>query len=234
MTTSLRNTIHELAQSFAASVLDAIRGAPLEEILVATGGGVRSAKAAPVARGGRLERRSVEDIAGLVAQIVTLLEGAPGGLRAEQIRSALGLEAKELPRPLADALAQKRITKSGEKRATTYFARTAKKAAAATKKAKKKAAPKAPAKPKAKKLAKPAPAPVKAKKVKAKAAKPSRVKAPTSVPALEQAVDGKAEAEIIDAELLPDGESEQPEELELEPESAEEPGDSAAEDASAE
>lgn len=58
----------------------------------------------------------------MVDNIVTLLEKNPGGLRAEQIREALNCQAKELPRPLADALAEGRITKSGQKRATTYFA----------------------------------------------------------------------------------------------------------------
>lgn len=43
-------------------------------------------------------------------------------MRAEQIRESLGVEAKELPRPLAEAISSGRITKSGQKRATTYFA----------------------------------------------------------------------------------------------------------------
>ena len=58
----------------------------------------------------------------MVDAIVELLGKNAGGLRAEQIRDALGVEAKELPRPLADALEAGRVTKSGQKRATTYFA----------------------------------------------------------------------------------------------------------------
>lgn len=58
----------------------------------------------------------------MIESIVELLQKSAGGLRAEQIRSALGVEAKELPRPLADALSAGRLTKSGQKRATTYFA----------------------------------------------------------------------------------------------------------------
>ncbi|NOU34870.1 MAG: DNA-binding protein, partial [Polyangiaceae bacterium] len=50
----------------------------------------------------------------------------PDGLRAEEIREAIGVSAKELPRPLGDALDGKRITKKGQKRATTYFARRGK------------------------------------------------------------------------------------------------------------
>ena len=58
----------------------------------------------------------------MVDSIVSLLQKNPEGLRAEQIREALSCQAKELPRPLADALAEGRISKTGQKRATTYFA----------------------------------------------------------------------------------------------------------------
>lgn len=71
---------------------------------------------------GRLARRSASDIGSLVDSIVSLLGQHPNGLRAEQIRGTLGLDAKELPRPLADGLAAGTITKTGQKRATTYFA----------------------------------------------------------------------------------------------------------------
>lgn len=146
MTNSLRNTIADLAASFASSILDAIRQMSLDEILAEThgGGATRNApraagkvaKAAPVAtaaapagkrkrKGGRLERRSAGDITALVGRIVSVLEAKPSGLRAEQIRDALGLESKELPRPLAEALESRRIVKTGKKRATTYFARGA-------------------------------------------------------------------------------------------------------------
>ena len=70
---------------------------------------------------GRLARRSLEDIGSVVESIVALLQSYPDGLRAEQIRVALGLEAKELPRPLADGVAAGTLTKTGQKRATTYF-----------------------------------------------------------------------------------------------------------------
>ena len=58
----------------------------------------------------------------MVDEIVALLQKNPDGMRAEQIREALQCQAKELPRPLADALSEGRITKTGQKRATTYFA----------------------------------------------------------------------------------------------------------------
>jgi hypothetical protein len=58
----------------------------------------------------------------MIESIVGVLSKAGSGLRAEQIRETLGVEAKELPRPLAEAISAGRITKTGQKRATTYFA----------------------------------------------------------------------------------------------------------------
>lgn len=76
---------------------------------------------------GRLARRSMADIGNVVSDIVSLLGQHPEGLRSEQIRSALGLQAKELPRPIQDGLDAGSITKVGQKRATTYFAGKGKK-----------------------------------------------------------------------------------------------------------
>jgi hypothetical protein len=131
MSMSLRQRLNELASSFASIVLDAIRGASLEDLLAESSGSVRrappraSSDVAPGRparrRGGRLPRRSADDIAQVVESIVGLLRQSPKGLRAEQIRKKLGLQAKELPRPLKEALDSGRLAKSGQKRATTYF-----------------------------------------------------------------------------------------------------------------
>jgi len=72
-------------------------------------------------KGGRLPRRSASDLAKAKEQIISLLSKHPKGLRSEEIRSKLGLSKQEIPRPLADALTEKLITKKGEKRATTYY-----------------------------------------------------------------------------------------------------------------
>jgi len=140
MSASLRDTISRLASEFAAGVLGTIRGSSLEEILSETSGAERrgpgrprktpvEGAAAPVvarpargrSKGGRLGRRSAKALAHVVDAIASLLSSHPKGLRAEQIRAQLGLSAKEMPRPIAKALASRRITKTGEKRATTYF-----------------------------------------------------------------------------------------------------------------
>ena len=134
MPTSLRSRLNELASTFATSVLNAIRGSSVDELLVgSTGTGsrgvARATEQAPPARGrrraGRLPRRSEGDIANVIEQIVGLLRQRKAGLRAEQIREELGLIAKELPRPLKEGLDAGRFHKSGQKRATTYFIKSA-------------------------------------------------------------------------------------------------------------
>jgi hypothetical protein len=44
-------------------------------------------------------------------------------MRAEEIRSMLGMQAREMPRILKEGLAKKKLTSKGQKRATTYFAK---------------------------------------------------------------------------------------------------------------
>jgi hypothetical protein len=141
---NLRNTIESLATQFASSVLDALRSASIDELADVAGRGAagrrgpgrpraessEGAAAAPRSgargaargRGGRLGRRTQNDITRMVESIVDVLAKNASGLRSEQIREALNVEAKELPRPLAEALSSGRVTKTGQKRATTYFA----------------------------------------------------------------------------------------------------------------
>jgi hypothetical protein len=145
MPSSLRNRLSDLAASFSAAVLGAIRGSSLEELVVGSRGKAagpsRPTPRMPVAtparapaisaspaprpgprKGGRLPRRSAGDISNALDQIVGLLKQSASGLRAEQIREKLGLEAKELPRPLKEGVEAGRLSKVGQKRATTYFA----------------------------------------------------------------------------------------------------------------
>lgn len=134
---TLKSTIERLATDFATSIISALRSASIDEL---TDLGARSARVARPApshvaaaaaapetsrkrgRNERLGRRSTADIGKMVDSVVSLLQKHPEGLRAEQIREALDCQAKELPRPLADGLAEGRLSKTGQKRATTYFA----------------------------------------------------------------------------------------------------------------
>jgi hypothetical protein len=128
----LRSSIHSLAETFAAGVLQAIRSASLEDILAESPAAKRGPGRPPSKRGPgrppapsskRLARRSAKDIAAVTDSIVALVKKHTNGLRAEQIRAELGIDKKEWMRPLEAALASKKLTKKGEKRATTYFAK---------------------------------------------------------------------------------------------------------------
>jgi hypothetical protein len=70
--------------------------------------------------GGRLQRRSAADIQGTLDQIVAFVQANPG-VRSEHITANLGLDKKELPRPIAEGLRTGVLTKEGQKRATQYF-----------------------------------------------------------------------------------------------------------------
>jgi len=130
MATSLRSRLGNLASAFAARVVAAIKESSIEELFAQSGARSPSSRAAPTGprSGGRLARRSEGDIAAVIDQIVELLREHPKGLRAEEIRAELGLESKEMPRPIKEGLEAGRFTRSGHKRATTYLAKGAKRA----------------------------------------------------------------------------------------------------------
>jgi hypothetical protein len=136
---SLRDSIQRLAEDFASGVMRAIRSSSLEDILGQQGDSPRrgrprsvssaSPSSVPVSRPvtkrstGRLGRRSTEDLEAVAASIVSLVRKHPKGLRSEQIRKELGIEKREWLRPLGVALSSHGLTKKGEKRSTTYFAK---------------------------------------------------------------------------------------------------------------
>jgi hypothetical protein len=132
---NLRTQLNDLAMTFTDGVIDAIRATSLEELLRESGSRSRAgradmapkaaAKATPTAASsssGRLRRRSPDDITAELERIVALVSKHREGLRAEQIRTELGLQAKELPRVLKEGLGAKKLRSKGQKRATTYFA----------------------------------------------------------------------------------------------------------------
>jgi hypothetical protein len=140
--TSLRSALDSLAQTFADGVLAAIRGANLEDLVGETHGAPRrgpgrprgsSTKATPKAarastpsapkaktKGGRLPRRSAEEIAKTLTKIVALVKTSKTGLRSEEIQKALKLDKREMPRVLHEGLAKKVLKSKGRKRATMY------------------------------------------------------------------------------------------------------------------
>jgi hypothetical protein len=149
--TSLRSALNDLAHNFASSVLDAIRGASLADLHAEGGsGGVGNGRRArgpgrpkgsglraqgagggmpdPLhvvpkkTKGGRLARRSPADIAKALDAVVSLVKKSNAGLRSEEIRKALKLDVREVPRVLKEGLAKKKLKSKGQKRATVYSA----------------------------------------------------------------------------------------------------------------
>jgi hypothetical protein len=144
---TLQSQLQALAASFAEEILNVIRTGSIEDLQVGGGWGssgrssrtdtpkafgssgaarkaVSERTATPPAKAnGRLARRSADEIAATLDKIVLLVKTQKSGLRAEEIRTKLGLQAKEMPRILKDGLAKKKLTSKGQKRATTYFAK---------------------------------------------------------------------------------------------------------------
>ncbi len=59
----------------------------------------------------------------MIGLVVAKLGEHKAGLRSVQIQKELGLSKKEIVRPPNQALAAKKITRTGQKRSTTYFAK---------------------------------------------------------------------------------------------------------------
>jgi len=128
--TSLRSALDALAHSFASGVLAAIREASIDDLLAESGGGARrgarprgGGTGAKTTKSGRLARRSAKDIAKAVDQVVTLVKKSKTGMRSEEIKKALGLDVREVPRILKTAVQTKKLKAKGQKRATTYTAK---------------------------------------------------------------------------------------------------------------
>ena len=129
--TSLRSALDSLAHSFASGVLAAIRAASIDDLLAESGGGARRGAGRPrgggtrakTTKSGRLARRSAEDIAKAVDGVVALVKKSKTGMRSEQIKKALNLDVREVPRILKTAVKTRKLKAKGQKRATVYTAR---------------------------------------------------------------------------------------------------------------
>jgi hypothetical protein len=136
----LESTLQSLAATFTQKLIEALSRSTLDDLLEISGEAewVNKKRTSGVLIPGkpaRLARRSPEAIAELLTKVVTLLGHHSEGLRAEVIRTELGLQAKELPRIFREGTATNVLQCTGEKRATTYF--VGRKAKRASKKAKK-------------------------------------------------------------------------------------------------
>jgi hypothetical protein len=130
MPTSLRSQLNELASNFTDGVLAAIRTASIEDLLAESQGGRRSpgggggGQPELLRKGGRLARRTQEQIEAVLAKVIAAVRAAGGkGLRAEEIRKELGLDVREVPRVLKEGLRTRKLKAQGQRRATVYSAR---------------------------------------------------------------------------------------------------------------
>ena len=124
----------ELAQQLIArqsvSPVDGGCQSLMIERLIALGFAVENLRFGPVdnfwakrGKGGRLARRSPEDLQHVVGLIVGKLGERKAGMRSEELQKALKLDKKEITGPLNLALSTKKVVKTGQKRSTTYFAK---------------------------------------------------------------------------------------------------------------
>jgi hypothetical protein len=154
---SLQKKIGDLASQFALGIVNLIQDQSLSMLTGGASGGIVSTAEAPAPRRARRAaaasaggRRSPEQMAELIQQIVDAVRSNAEGLRSEQIQEKTGLAKREVVRPLQLALKQGFLRKTGEKRSTTYFvpgseargAAQSKSSAKSSKPAKRKAAPK--------------------------------------------------------------------------------------------
>lgn len=143
---SIQESMTAISGDIAEVVMEAIRELSLDDLMGSVVGGRSKATAKSSSKkssGGKRIRRSAEALQEVAEQIASFVRKHKDGVSAEQIREELGIERKDIPLPIAEALGQKLISKRGQKRATMYFAGSkaggVKKPA---KKAAKKAAPK--------------------------------------------------------------------------------------------
>jgi hypothetical protein len=138
-TRNLEQEIAERTQAFVEEITALVREAALESVTNALSGiGISSSKntehaaarptngrahPAPVPTNGRAHRapkRSPEELEALLNKVLEEIQADPGQ-RAESIAQKLHTSSKELMQTNKKLLAADRISKIGEKRATTYY-----------------------------------------------------------------------------------------------------------------
>ena len=122
---NLQSSLRSLADHFVSGVLGALRTASLADLTALTGGrillanGKTGGKAGGKKRGsGRRVRRSSESVIELAGRSVAFIKSSGGNVAVSDIAKGLGVDKDDISRPLAVALQQHLIRKTGEKRLT--------------------------------------------------------------------------------------------------------------------
>ena len=125
--------IRQRIEAFVRDLQDLLVEAARESVVAALGGAVeparrRTRRAAPTRTakkgrkaGGRRVRRSAEQLAEVQEKVIAVLSKKPG-LTSEEIQETLGLEKRELQRPLTLLREERRIKTKGQKRGMKYYA----------------------------------------------------------------------------------------------------------------
>ena len=131
--TDLDRAIRQRVEDFVQEMTELVRQAALESVSAALGAG--SAGSSQRSRGakrpatGFVAKRGGKRTAGELEQqggvLVTMIRQTPG-IRADQLAKSMGVMTRDLALPIKKLLADKTITKKGQKRATAYFVARAK------------------------------------------------------------------------------------------------------------
>jgi hypothetical protein len=115
MKNALRDGLNALAATFAAGVVAALRAANVEDVSAVSG--ILQAANLPA----HVTRVAHETVAERMALIVKYMKSHPG-TTGEAARKALGLPKHTWSNMAAKAVAQGRLRKEGDRRATRYWA----------------------------------------------------------------------------------------------------------------
>lgn len=114
MAAALRETLRGLADRFVTDILAALSKTLDTEIF-------ERAAPEPTTVERKPRRRRV-DLASVTAQIAGALAKTTGGVRAEDLRRAVGLDKARFVRGVRKLIAERRVRKTGLRRDTRYFA----------------------------------------------------------------------------------------------------------------
>jgi len=127
--TDLDRAIRQRVEDFVQDMTELVRQAALQSVSAALGtpgagpsqrprGGAKRPAAGFVAkRGGK---RTAKELEQQGSALVSMIRQTPG-IRADQLAKAMGVMTRDLALPIKKLLADKVITKKGQKRATAYF-----------------------------------------------------------------------------------------------------------------
>ncbi len=126
--TDLDRAIRQRVEDFVQDMTELVRQAALESVSAALGtpgpGSTQRPRGAKRPAAGFVSKRGGKRTAGELEQqgsaLVAMIRQTPG-IRADQLAKALGVMTRDLALPIKKLLADKAVTKKGQKRATASF-----------------------------------------------------------------------------------------------------------------